>query len=266
VFVGSATISKAQSINCSTYSSTSTLSSGGAVGPTIIGVPAGTVFTAVISNNPNNSLVVLADNFIGGNVLAGPSTSVLTYTHDGVRSYLWARFSAYNGSVTVNFTCTSPAPASSSSASNVRSIQLAGTQVSSTTAANSLATGIASNVGNRLPLAPGAAPNAGVGSPSFLGARNRDSSVKDTPADKQPTRAFNAWGDVKQSGFDRDDQTSMKQVSAMGGIDYLLYPNLLLGVMGGYEHSDFKVDTLQSSLKGNGNTVGVYGGYRFTPS
>lgn len=205
-------------------------------------------------------------------------TYVITATDaaDGVNSFTFAM--SY-GNMTI--TCVGAGGSSGSQTkSNVRALQLAGTSSSSQVAATALATGVSNNVANRLPLcpagggdaaagscrAPGAAPNAGVGSPSFLGAKNRDSSVKDTPSESRPARAFNAWGDIRHSGFERDDQSSLKQISAMGGIDYLLYPNFLLGVMGGYEHSDFKADVLQGTLKGNGSTVGVYGGYRLTPS
>jgi outer membrane autotransporter protein len=54
------------------------------------------------------------------------------------------------------------------------------------------------------------------------------------------------------------------QVNVLGGLTRRLTPNFLVGVLGGYETFDYRSDSLQGRLKGDGWTVGSYLGWRIS--
>jgi hypothetical protein len=54
------------------------------------------------------------------------------------------------------------------------------------------------------------------------------------------------------------------QVNAIAGLTRRLTPNFLIGVLGGYETFDYRSDSLQGRLKGDGWTVGSYAGWRIS--
>jgi hypothetical protein len=56
------------------------------------------------------------------------------------------------------------------------------------------------------------------------------------------------------------------QVNALAGLTRRLTPNFLVGVLGGYETFDYRSDSLQGRLKGDGWTVGSYLGWRISQS
>jgi outer membrane autotransporter protein len=70
-----------------------------------------------------------------------------------------------------------------------------------------------------------------------------------------------AWGNMTWTGF-TDSDDDRRQINAFGGVDYLLTPEFLLGIVAGYEYTDSQFDSLDGSLSGNGETVGAYGAWR----
>jgi outer membrane autotransporter protein len=54
------------------------------------------------------------------------------------------------------------------------------------------------------------------------------------------------------------------QVNALLGLTRRISPNLLIGVLGGYETFDYRSDALVGRLKGEGWTVGSYLGWKLT--
>ena len=80
-------------------------------------------------------------------------------------------------------------------------------------------------------------------------------------------RAWSLWADVRGSGFDNNGAVSSgRQVNLLAGLGYKLSPNLLVGVVGGYENFNYDVASLTGTLKGNGGTAGAYGGWRLAPT
>jgi hypothetical protein len=76
------------------------------------------------------------------------------------------------------------------------------------------------------------------------------------------------WGDIKGSGVSNwnSDGPSVlygHQVNGLLGLTRRLSPNFLVGVVGGYEYFDYRSDTLNGHLKGDGWTIGSYLGWKF---
>jgi plastocyanin len=76
------------------------------------------------------------------------------------------------------------------------------------------------------------------------------------------------WVDVQGSGWNTTTSTSdIKggQVNGLAGVTHQFMPNVLVGLLGGYETFDYSSDMLAGRLKGNGWTVGGYIGWRIVP-
>ncbi|MDB5655223.1 MAG: outer rane autotransporter barrel domain protein, partial [Tardiphaga sp.] len=77
------------------------------------------------------------------------------------------------------------------------------------------------------------------------------------------------WGDIKGTGIGRWDSSNAPatlyghQVNGLLGLTRRLMPNFLVGVVGGYEYFDYRSDTLNGRLKGDGWTIGSYLGWKF---
>ena len=78
-----------------------------------------------------------------------------------------------------------------------------------------------------------------------------------------------AWVDVRGSQFDRtasgSDLTG-NQIDTIAGLTRRLSSDLLVGVLGGYEHFDYSSQALAGTLTGDGWTTGAYLGWRFAPN
>jgi hypothetical protein len=79
---------------------------------------------------------------------------------------------------------------------------------------------------------------------------------------------WSVWGDVTGSGFDQSNAGAMhgNQLNATAGIGYRLRPDVVVGVFGGYENFNYDFAALAGRLKGDGGTVGAYGGWAIAPS
>jgi outer membrane autotransporter protein len=87
------------------------------------------------------------------------------------------------------------------------------------------------------------------------------------------------WVDVRGTGFDRITSTTTAagvttaaaplygfQVNAMMGVTRKITPNVLAGVMAGYEHFNYTEQDINGKLTGEGWTVGSYFGWKITPA
>jgi hypothetical protein len=85
------------------------------------------------------------------------------------------------------------------------------------------------------------------------------------------------WVDVRGTGFDRITSTTTAagvttaaaplygfQVNAMMGVTRKITPNVLAGVMAGYEHFNYTEQDINGKLTGEGWTVGSYFGWKIT--
>jgi uncharacterized repeat protein (TIGR01451 family) len=81
------------------------------------------------------------------------------------------------------------------------------------------------------------------------------------------------WADIRGTNFSMDASRDLifgqprgdisgGQVNALAGLTRRITPNLLVGVLGGYEHFDYSSQVLNGRLKGDGWTVGGYFGWR----
>jgi Bacterial Ig-like domain (group 3)/Autotransporter beta-domain len=88
-------------------------------------------------------------------------------------------------------------------------------------------------------------------------------------APPRPPREWFAWADVRGTGWNTDPakaDITGGQVNALAGVTHKLTPNFLIGVLAGYENFDYRSETLNGRLKGDGWTAGAYLGWRLLPS
>jgi len=79
---------------------------------------------------------------------------------------------------------------------------------------------------------------------------------------------WSAWADVHGTGWDRNDTRADldgTQINVTAGLGRKLTPDLLVGVVGGYENFKYKSTLLSGTFKGDGWTIGGYGAWRFAP-
>ncbi len=77
---------------------------------------------------------------------------------------------------------------------------------------------------------------------------------------------WSMWGDVRGTGFtDSNPNADMHgdQVNLTAGIGRRLNPDLLVGIVTGYEQFKYDVASLTGTLTGEGGTVGTYFAWRF---
>jgi hypothetical protein len=100
-------------------------------------------------------------------------------------------------------------------------------------------------------------------------ARDERLLTKAPPPLAAPSRDWLAWIDVRGTDFSRSTFGSdLKggQVNAIAGLTYKFTPNFLVGVLGGYEHFDYRSQAFNGVIKGDGWTTGAYLGWKLTPN
>jgi hypothetical protein len=119
-----------------------------------------------------------------------------------------------------------------------------------------------------------ASPDAGSGSRrasdtvSALGYAARFNKAP-PPVAAAPRQDWLAWIDVRGTDFDRStfgNDLRGTQVNAITGLTRRLSPDLLVGVLGGFEHFDYASQAFNGALQGDGWTTGAYLGWRFAPN
>ncbi len=92
--------------------------------------------------------------------------------------------------------------------------------------------------------------------------------TKAPPISSAPARDWLAWIDVRGNQFN-DNATSSDlkgtQLDAIAGLSRRLAPDLLVGVLGGYEHFDYSSFAFNGALHGEGWTAGAYLSWHFAP-
>jgi hypothetical protein len=71
------------------------------------------------------------------------------------------------------------------------------------------------------------------------------------------------WG--AQNALANSSALYGNQINLLAGLTRKLTPDLVVGVLGGYETFDYRSDAVQGRLKGDGWTLGSYLGWRFAP-
>jgi hypothetical protein len=82
-------------------------------------------------------------------------------------------------------------------------------------------------------------------------------------------RDWLGWIDFRGINFSSNaagDSTTGMQVNATAGLTRKLTPDLLVGILGGYEHFNYTEQAISGRLTGDGWTVGTYLGWRLTPT
>ena len=82
-------------------------------------------------------------------------------------------------------------------------------------------------------------------------------------------RTWSAWADVRGTGFDRNvsgADLNGTQINVTAGVARKLTPDLLVGVVGGYENFRYTSDALTGTFKGDGATIGGYAAWRIAPA
>jgi hypothetical protein len=82
-------------------------------------------------------------------------------------------------------------------------------------------------------------------------------------------RDWLGWIDFRGINFSSNaagDSTTGMQVNATVGLTRKLTPDLLVGILGGYEHFNYTEQAISGRLTGDGWTVGTYLGWRLTPT
>jgi hypothetical protein len=100
-----------------------------------------------------------------------------------------------------------------------------------------------------------------------LGYANEDGPVTKAPPLAAPPPTWLAWIDVHGGDFNRGtfgSDLKGEQVNAIAGLTYRVTPDILVGVLGGYEHFDYVSQAFNGALKGDGWTTGAYLGWRLT--
>jgi len=130
--------------------------------------------------------------------------------------------------------------------------------------------------GSRTPSgATTAAPTAALsaGAPFGLGAGSEQMNLGRTASPRVDppsavTSEWKPWLSVHGSSWDRDDSNrgSIKgnQINATVGLGNLIAPNVLIGVVGGYENFNYHFDGIDARLQGDGLTAGAYAAWAFT--
>jgi uncharacterized repeat protein (TIGR01451 family) len=82
-------------------------------------------------------------------------------------------------------------------------------------------------------------------------------------------REWSLWLDVHGSGWDRNDADADlkgRQINVTGGLGRKLTPDLLVGIVVGYENFRYDSAALDGTMKGNGGTIGAYAAWRLLPT
>ncbi|MDH2343217.1 IPT/TIG domain-containing protein [Bradyrhizobium sp. SSUT77] len=123
---------------------------------------------------------------------------------------------------------------------------------------------------------------AGRGSPRIddaFAAIDRASPTKAPPMARfKQQKDWLFWVDVRGTGIDQWGSSGSigqgatqatlygQQLNLLSGLTYRAAPNLLLGVVGGYENFSYTETDINGKLKGDGWTVGAYLGWKIIPT
>lgn len=111
-----------------------------------------------------------------------------------------------------------------------------------------------------------------------FGAIDRAAPTKTPAARFREQKNWLFWIDARGTGVDRwgssgnigtgATQATLygQQINLLSGLTYRAAPNLLVGVVGGYENFSYTETDINGKLKGDGWTVGAYLGWKIVPT
>ena len=99
------------------------------------------------------------------------------------------------------------------------------------------------------------------------GSLDTRDSLLDTASQGVPARQpWYVWIQIRQSALTGVDAGGLRgsQTNLVGGVTSRVSSNIIVGLLGGYEHFDFKAKALAGRVNGDGWTVGGYVGWRLS--
>jgi hypothetical protein len=124
------------------------------------------------------------------------------------------------------------------------------------------------NAGSPIDAALGLTPNTRPRIDDGFAALGHHRGKVAEPSLRVPSTEWLAWADVRGTGWSTAaaaGDIKGDQINALAGLTHKLSPDLLVGLLGGYETFDYSSTLLASRLKGDGWTVGGYVGWRIQP-
>jgi hypothetical protein len=263
-------------------------------------VPAGSVSTLVIVNFAVGDQLTFVITLTSGNIAWELRTGNLTlvaqqlppgatrsYTVTGANSDTALRSQVDNlagaGPATVTATCT-PAGSGSQTGSDsqkLTSLQTAFSKIVSQTSGAAIAAaadaaigGAFGGGGNPITVSQTGVTLNFAAEPMPEVARRSDQALSALAYARQPRgslapRDWSIWADVRGTGWNRNDNNpdfNGNQLNVTAGIGRKLNPNVLVGLIGGYEQFKYTSTALNGTFKGDGGTVGGYVAWRFAPT
>lgn len=222
-------------------------------------------------------------------VVLGSASDVVTYTVTGNNqdtSLEWTGGFVDNASITA--TCTPVAtPGANTDSARLRALQVGVSKLVGDTSGAAItgATDTAINSalnggGNPVTVGPnGISLNFTADAPeprsevqsradeAFAALGYAKSPVTKAPPLAPVERVWSVWADIRGTGWDRNNFAADlrgNQLNITAGVGRKLTPNLVVGVLAGYEHFKYDVASLLGTMKGDGATIGGYAGWRIT--
>lgn len=223
----------------------------------------------------------------GGLVVAGPQASNIPLTYTFAANASGFSFSN-SSSLSLTITCTHPVSKTNTDSQNIRSLQTSITPLVATTSGAAITGAIDGGIAdgfsnNGTPTSFG--PNGGfinfAAEPRSQTASRAEEAfaalgyagnINKAPITKAPPlldREWSAWADIRGTGWKANETSGNgndlkgNQLNLTAGLGRKLTPDMLVGLVVGYEHFKYDVAALAGSLKGDGETVGGYFARRF---
>ena len=117
-------------------------------------------------------------------------------------------------------------------------------------------------------FAPGSSAAAARADEAFIALADPKPMATEAPPQQAPPKEWMLWADVRGTGWNTNFATGDirgGQVNAIVGVTRKLTPNLLIGILAGYENFDYTSQAFNGRLKGDGWTVGGYLGWHIWP-
>lgn len=130
---------------------------------------------------------------------------------------------------------------------------------------------INSAITNRLQQANGSTPTAPVATMNYASEAKKSEAFETVTAQADTGNLYTGWGYVYGAWSEQDSTSNTSRMkSSVGGfvtgIDRLVYENWRIGLLAGYSHTSFDVDSRASSGSSDNYTIGAYTGTEWQTS
>jgi Autotransporter beta-domain len=227
------------------------------------------------SNLDNAGATSIHSYTVTGNQIAGQSDTTLTQ----------ARISpTVLEPLSVTATCTPAASNSNTDSQKLRALQIAASKLVAQTSGAAITGAIDGAIGdafngggNPVSFGPSGMTFNFTAAPRSDVAQRADQAFAALGYGAMPSKAlpkqviendWSAWADVRGTGWDRNTTSAdLKgdQINVTAGLGRKLTPDLLIGLVTGYENFKYNSTLLAGTFKGDGWTIGGYGAWRFAP-